>query len=147
MNCHAVQAKTMSIERRGTRGNVRLLLAVLTLCYATGGPARVEAQAEPQNDAALIVMEIKPNFYMIAGAGSNVAVHIGTDSVVVTDTGRADMAGPLLAAIKRLTQRPIRYIINTSADPDHVGGNSALTHTGVPSSRQATIREYIIRHG
>lgn len=85
-----------------------------------------------QSDGALTVLEIKPDFYMIAGAGSNVAVHIGRDGVVVTDAGRADAAEALLAAIRRLTPRPIRFVINinTSADPDHVGGNGVLSAAG-----------------
>src|SRR2546428_6793776 len=126
----------MSIESRSIRTvigpNARLLalLAVIVVCRAAGPPARVAAQAEPQSDSGLRVLEIKPNFYMISGAGSNVAVHIGPDGVVVTDTGKAEMAGALLAAIKRLTPRPIRYIINTSADSDHVGGNATLSAAG-----------------
>src|SRR5436309_13263190 len=101
----------MSIESRSIRTvigpNARLLalLAVIVVCRAAGPPARVAAQAEPQSDSGLRVLEIKPNFYMISGAGSNVAVHIGPDGVVVTDTGKAEMAGALLAAIKRLTQQ------------------------------------------
>ena len=76
-------------------------------------------RAEPaESDGALTVLEIKPDFYMIAGAGSNVAVHIGRDGVVVTDAGRADAAEALLAAIRRLTPRPIVFVIKTSADPD-----------------------------
>src|SRR2546425_2772658 len=128
----------MSIESRSIRtvigSNARLLalLAVIVVCQAAGPPARVAAQAEPQSDSGLRVLEIKPNFYMISGAGSNVAVHIGPDGVVVTDTGKAEMAGALLAAIKRLTPRPIRYIINTSADSDHVGGNATLSAAGPP---------------
>src|SRR3989442_11174349 len=129
----------MSIESRSIRTvigpNARLLalLAVIVVCRAAGPPARVAAQAEPQSDSGLRVLEIKPNFYMISSAGSNVAVHIGPDGVVVTDTGKAEMAGALLAAIKRLTPRPIRYIINTSADSDHVGGNATLSAAGPPT--------------
>jgi glyoxylase-like metal-dependent hydrolase (beta-lactamase superfamily II) len=67
---------------------------------------------------------------MIAGAGGNVAVQIGKDGVVVVDAGSADRADALVAAIRRLTDRPIRYVINTSADPDHVGGNETVAKAG-----------------
>ena len=68
---------------------------------------------------------------MIAGAGGNIAVQIGPIGVVVVDTGAAQAADKVLATIKTLTDLPIRYIISTSADPDHVGGNETLSRAGV----------------
>ena len=76
------------------------------------------------------VYQVRPNFYLIAGAGSNIGVQIGADGVVVVDAGSAAMAGEVLEAIKKLTPQPIRYLIDTSADPDHVGGNEALASAG-----------------
>ncbi len=49
------------------------------------------------------VLQLRPNFYMIAGAGGNVAVQIGPDGVVVIDSGTADKAADIIAAIKKLT--------------------------------------------
>ena len=63
---------------------------------------------------------------MLAGAGSNVTVQVGPDAVMVVDTNEAAMSDKVLAAIRTLSSAPIRYIVNTSADPDHVGGNAAL---------------------
>lgn len=111
---------------------IQALIVGVVLCQAAGTSAPLTAQAGPRNDGALTILEIKPNIHLIAGAGSNVVVHIGPDGVIVTDTGRAESAGALLAAIKTLTSRPIRYIINTSADPDHVGGNATLSSAGQP---------------
>jgi glyoxylase-like metal-dependent hydrolase (beta-lactamase superfamily II) len=105
------------------------LIAVF-LVSQVEGPMMGAAQSPASSTGSLTVLEIKPDFYMIAGAGSNVAVHIGRDGVVVTDAGRADAAGALLAEIRRLTPRPIRLVINTSADPDHVGGNAVLSAAG-----------------
>src|SRR4029434_487973 len=65
-----------------------------------------------------------------AGGGSNVGAQIGDDGVVVVDAGSSMSAGDVLAAIQKLTPRPIRYIIDTSADPDHVGGNATLSKAG-----------------
>jgi cyclase len=68
---------------------------------------------------------------VIFGAGGNVAVHAGDDGLIVVDTGAAAMAERVLAAVKAISDKPIRYIINTSADPDHVGGNDVLAKAGV----------------
>src|SRR5688572_4604346 len=109
-----------------------LLLVLTVLLTGAAGSARVGAQAGTQSRGSLTVVEVQPNFYMIAGAGSNVAVSVGPDGVVLVDSGAADRADQLLAEIKRLTPQPIRYIINTSADPDHVGGNATLSLAGQP---------------
>ena len=78
----------------------------------------------------LEVLQIRPNFYMIAGAGGNVGVQVGEDGVVVVDAGSSRQADAVLAAITRITPQPIRYVINTSADADHVGGNEKLSQAG-----------------
>jgi glyoxylase-like metal-dependent hydrolase (beta-lactamase superfamily II) len=75
------------------------------------------------------VIRVQPNFYMIAGAGGNIAVQIGPDGVLLVDTGSARMTDRVLAEIRKLTSQPIRFIINSSADADHVGGNEKLAKT------------------
>jgi glyoxylase-like metal-dependent hydrolase (beta-lactamase superfamily II) len=80
--------------------------------------------------ANLEVLQLRPNFYMIAGAGGNIGVQVGTDGIVVVDTGSASSAGAVVAAIRKITMRPIRYVINTSAGADHVGGNAILAEAG-----------------
>jgi glyoxylase-like metal-dependent hydrolase (beta-lactamase superfamily II) len=77
------------------------------------------------------VLQLRSNFYMIAGAGGNVAVQTGDDGVVVVDTGSAAGAGAILEAIQKITTAPIRYIINTGPDPDHVGGNEIIAKAGL----------------
>src|SRR5499427_2468719 len=67
---------------------------------------------------------------MIAGAGGNVGFQIGKDGVVVVDSGSTANAEAVLSAIKKVTPQPVRYIINTSADPDHVGGNAIMARAG-----------------
>jgi cyclase len=78
----------------------------------------------------LEVLQVRPNVYMIAGAGGNVGVQVGDDGVVVVDAGSAASADVLLAAIRKITSAPIRYVIDTSADPDHVGGNQKISQAG-----------------
>jgi glyoxylase-like metal-dependent hydrolase (beta-lactamase superfamily II) len=64
--------------------------------------------------------------HRLAGAGGNIAVQAGDEGVVLVDTGSAGAARATLAAIRRITDKPIGYIINTHAHPDHVGGNEAI---------------------
>lgn len=78
----------------------------------------------------LEVLQLRPTFYMIAGAGSNIGVQVGDDGIVVVDAGAQALGDAVLAAIKRISTKPIRYVIDTSADPDHVGGNEKLSQAG-----------------
>lgn len=87
-------------------------------------------QASAAAGRDLEVLELRPHFFMIAGAGGNIGVQIGEDGVVVVDAGVAARADAVVAAIGKLTRQPIRYVIDTSADPDHVGGNETLSKAG-----------------
>src|SRR5262249_4058568 len=92
----------------------------------THGACAQRAPARPVE-----VVQLRENFYVIGGAGGNIVVQIGPQGVILVDSGSAAMADEVLAAIRRPTPLPIRYIINTSRDPDHVGGNAALSKAGL----------------
>jgi len=89
------------------------------------------ADGRPQTDAGLDVVQIRPNFHVIAGAGGNIVVQTGPEGVILVDSGSTAMADKVLAAVRGITTQPIRYIINTSMDPDHVGGNDKLARAGL----------------
>ena len=82
------------------------------------------------NAAGLEVLQIRPNFYMIVGAGANIGAQIGPNGVVLVNAGTAEASGEVVAAVAKLTTQPIRYIIDTSADPDVVGGNAKIVSAG-----------------
>src|SRR5262245_53038515 len=87
--------------------------------------------ALPQgNDAGLEVLQVRPNFYMIVGAGANIGAQVGPNGVVLVNAGTEENSGELVAAIARLTSQPIRYIIDTSADLSVVGGNARVAKAG-----------------
>ncbi len=95
------------------------------------GALRAPAQQVQSGGEDLEVLQVRPNFYVIAGAGGNIAVQVGPMGAILVNAGTEQMADRVLAAVKGLSSRPIRYIINTSADPDFVGGNSKLSKAGV----------------
>jgi glyoxylase-like metal-dependent hydrolase (beta-lactamase superfamily II) len=90
--------------------------------------AMPQAAAAPSNN--LEILEVRPSFFVIAGDGANIGVQVGEDGLVVVDAGTAADAPAILAAIKRISPKPIRYIIDTGPDADHVGGNEALSKAG-----------------
>jgi glyoxylase-like metal-dependent hydrolase (beta-lactamase superfamily II) len=107
-----------------------------TVCVFNRGAAVAPAVALAAQGArtasadGLEVLEVRPNFFMIAGAGANIGVQVGDDGVVVVDAGSSSSASAVVAAIKRLTPKPIRYVIDTGPDADHVGGNEVLSKAG-----------------
>ena len=102
--------------------------AVTALALAAFGA--VSGQAADADNGGIDVVQIRPNFYMIGGAGGNIGVQIGADGVVLVNAGTAAAADQVSAALKKLTPLPIRYIINTNAEADFVGGNGKLAKTG-----------------
>ena len=72
------------------------------------------------------VLPVQGSVYLLAGGGSNVVVQVGDDAVFVVDSNTAALSANILAAIRTLSKAPVRYIVNTSADRDHVGGNEVL---------------------
>jgi glyoxylase-like metal-dependent hydrolase (beta-lactamase superfamily II) len=112
------------------------LLAGAILCL-NGSGRGVQAQqslgVEPATSfkqGGLEVLQIRPNVYMIAGAGGNIVAHVGWMGVVLIDSGSQGTSDDVLAVLEKLTPSRIRLIFNTGADPDHVGGNEALSAAG-----------------
>ena len=87
--------------------------------------------AGPLYAQQLDTIQIRDNVWVIFGAGGNVTVHVGEDGVMLVDSGSEAMADRTLAAVKAITNAPIRMIISTSADPEHVGGNDKVSLGGV----------------
>lgn len=126
------------------------LIGLLVVLVGADWAPRLLAQGRRAADnAALETIQIRPNVFVIFGAGSNVTVHIGADGVILVDSGSASMADKLLQAVKAITDRPIRFIINTSADADHVGGNDTVARAGVsinPDSFSDEQRATVLAH-
>ena len=119
---------TVDARRRNVKARIRTRVAAailgVTLC-ASGIIALAQG-----NPPGLEVLQVRPTFYMIVGAGTNIGAQIGPNGVVLVNAGAAAASGDVLAAIAKLTDQPIRYIIDTSADPDVVGGNATLAKAG-----------------
>jgi glyoxylase-like metal-dependent hydrolase (beta-lactamase superfamily II) len=102
--------------------------------YRPGRPQRSIPTETPvqrvEKVGEIEVLPVQGNVYMLAGAGGNIAVQVGEDGVLLVDTGLAQFSEKVMAAIRQISDKPIRFIINTHADPDHTGGNERLAKAG-----------------
>ena len=81
-------------------------------------------------DDQIHVLPVQGNVYMLVGGGANMTVQVGKDGVLLVDAKYARATDQVVAAIRTITDKPIRYILNTSAGEDHVGGNEKLSKLG-----------------
>jgi len=87
------------------------------------GPVALAQQA-PAGE--IETLKVQDNVYAIIGGGGNITMHVGDQGVILVDTASAAASERVLAAIKHVSDKPIRYVINTTVDADHTGGNEAI---------------------
>ena len=78
----------------------------------------------------ITTQKLSDTLYMLVGAGGNIGLSIGPDSVFVIDDQYAPMAPKIKAAIAKLTPRPVQWVLNTHFHFDHTGGNEAFGSDG-----------------
>jgi glyoxylase-like metal-dependent hydrolase (beta-lactamase superfamily II) len=96
--------------------------------------AALAAAQEHHDRAPSDPFTLKPlsgNVYALYGRGGNVGFYVGPDAVVVVDSQFKDLAPGIVDKIKSVTDKPIKYLVNTHHHGDHVGGNEVFRHFAV----------------
>jgi len=91
----------------------------------TVGPERA-APARPGLPPPEPIEHIKDNVYKIFGGGGNTLVVVQQDGVVLVDTKLPNNGPAILSEVKKVTDKPIKLIINTHSHPDHLGSNDYI---------------------
>ncbi len=96
-------------------------LSLLTLLVASAALAqrdfsKVEVKASP----------VRGSVHVLIGAGGNIGVSVGDDGIVMIDDQYAPLAPKIEAALKTITGKPVRFLINTHYHGDHTGGNEVF---------------------
>jgi len=84
----------------------------------------VVAQDEDYSKVQMKVTKVAGGVYMLEGAGGNIGASVGDDGIVIVDDQYAPLAEKIQAALKGITDKPVRFIINTHYHGDHTGGNA-----------------------
>lgn len=145
-----------SVLTRGWALSVQLLATMAALVELSGGVAAQGAAQPASAGPALPVFPVQGAVFLIIGPTGNSIVHVGEWETIVVDTQSAGTAEALLATVRSLTAKPIRYVVNTHAHPANTGGNVVISRagttvggnnvTGIARVSDATARASIIAH-
>ena len=120
----------LACDRRSLHGLPALALTVGLLALGSAGLSGI-AQAQSKYDNVQIkTINLNGGLYMLQGAGGNIGVSVGDDGILVVDTQHAPLSEKIFAAIKAISDQPIRYVINTHWHHDHTGGNENFAAAG-----------------
>jgi len=114
-------------------------LVFLLLCIA----AIAAAQEQDFSKVQIKVTKVSGNIYMLEGEGGNIAASVGEDGIVIVDDQYAPLADKIAAALKGIgvTDKPVRFVINTHYHGDHTGGNLPFATAGSTVIAQDNVRK------
>ena len=98
-------------------------LGILSASLLLAG-ALCAAQEQDFSKVEMKVSRVAGDVYMLQGAGGNIGASVGEDGIVIVDDQYAPLADKIQAALKGITDKPVRFIINTHYHGDHTGGNA-----------------------
>jgi len=122
-------------------------LALLAAHTALGqAPAAPAAPAQPDFSAVQIkVHQVAGNFYYLEGQGGNVGVLVGDDGVLMIDDQFAPLTEKLVAAVKTISKKQIKMLVNTHVHGDHTGGNENIGKMGVEIIAHDNVRARLVK--
>jgi cyclase len=100
----------------------------------------LRAQDQDLSKVEMKVTHVAGTVYMLQGAGGNIGASVGEDGIVIVDDQYAPLADKIKAALKGITDKPIRFIINTHYHEDHTSGN-AIFQKEAPVIAQDNVRK------
>jgi glyoxylase-like metal-dependent hydrolase (beta-lactamase superfamily II) len=103
---------------------------LLTAAERPTAQQRFRPEKPAYDDGNVEVLQVQGNVHLVAGSGVNITVQVDPDGLLLVDSSVTAMSDKILAAIRTISEKPIRHIINTSADEHHTGGNEALSKAG-----------------
>lgn len=115
-------------------------LAVLSLMSAT-----TAAQQTDFSQVEIRTTKLADNFHTLEGQGGTISVLSGPDGVLLVDSQFAPLTGKLAAAIKAISDQPIRFLINTHVHGDHTGGNENFARLGAVIFSRDQLRQRMAR--
>jgi len=121
---------------------VKLLALAFFLIFLSASPFVFAKDVEDQyKDVVIETIKVSDGIYMLMGQGGNIGVSAGDDGVIMIDDQFAPLTDKIKAAIAIISDKPIRFVINTHWHFDHTGGNENLGKKGTVIVAHYNVRE------
>src|SRR6266481_4347551 len=144
VNGHGVTIPRAFLRRSEMSKRIRTWMALAlvgTVLFC--GSAAWAQQQQDFSKVQIKVTKVSGNIYMLEGQGGNIAASVGEDGIVIVDDQFAPLAEKIQAALKELkiTDKPVRFVINTHYHGDHTGGNVPFNNAGSTLIAQDNVRK------
>jgi glyoxylase-like metal-dependent hydrolase (beta-lactamase superfamily II) len=129
--------------------NLRPLAVLLFAAGVLLSCAVAAGQGQDFSKVEIKATKVSGNIYMLEGAGGNIAASIGEDGIVIVDDQFAPLADKIQTALKNLgiTDKPVRFVINTHYHGDHTGGNEPFNNAGSTVIAHDNVRKRLVSGG
>jgi len=107
--------------------------------------ASLSAQQQDFSQVQIKATKIAPSFYTLDGQGGTIGALVGPDGVFLVDSQFAPLTDKIVAAVKQISDRPIKFLVNTHVHGDHTGGNENLGKMGVIIMARPELRARLVK--
>jgi len=97
----------------------------------------------PPQDVKIETVNVAPGIYVLFGRGGNIGLTVGVDGAAIIDDQFADMVPKIRSAVALLSEKPVRFVINTHLHGDHTGGNDAFGTAGAVIIAHDNVRKFL----
>jgi glyoxylase-like metal-dependent hydrolase (beta-lactamase superfamily II) len=118
--------------------SLRLNLSTLVFLFC------LNLLAQNPDDVNIEAIQMSDHVYMLTGSGGNIGISIGDDGVFVIDDQYAVLTPKILTAIRKLSDKPIQYLVNTHWHGDHTGGNANMAKEGATIMAHDNVRKRLV---
>src|SRR5262245_24043669 len=135
--------------RESRQRATRMRRSAIRCSFALLAALTLGASARAQNPPDFSKVEIKTikmpgNVYVLEGQGGRIGFIAGPDGIFMVDTQFAPLTDKIVAAIRQVSDRPIRFVINTHVHGDHTGGDANFAKLGAVILSQEALRERLV---
>src|ERR1043166_6397919 len=124
---------------------MKKIVRILACSLLVAGAVRLGAQQPDFSQVQIKTTKVASNFYTLEGQGGTIGVLPGPDGVLMVDAQFAPLTDKILAAIKQISDRPVRFLIHTHVHGDHTGGNENLGKMGVTILAREQLRGRLLK--
>jgi glyoxylase-like metal-dependent hydrolase (beta-lactamase superfamily II) len=127
----------------------RSLALTLSACFLVCGAGAAQEKEPDWSKVQIKASKVSGNIYLLEGQGGNIAASVGEDGIVIVDDEFAPLAEKIQAALKdlKITDKPVRFVINTHYHGDHTGGNPPFANAGSTVIAQDNVRKRLMTGG